>query len=307
MSENRPLATVIVPHLNQVDFLEACLSSLDTQTCRRALEVIVVDNGSDSLPEQVVARHPGTRLLHEPRPGPGLARNRGVEAARGKVLCFIDADCRADADWVQVAIDRLAADAGTVLGGDVRIWKPEKTITPIAAYESVFAYRFQMYIEQQGYCGTGNMAVRRFDFDKVGPFAGLDVAEDVDWGERARRAGLGIRYEPRMIVYHPARASFGELCAKWDRHIQHALNAERDRGWWRTRWLGRAVAVLASPARDIGRVLVSNRLDKASDRLKAVGVLILLRAYRAWKMAACLFSDRGVRWNREFEIHRANR
>lgn len=305
MSNDKILATVIIPHLNQPDALEACLATLDAQTHRHAFEVIVVDNGSDVLPTGVVGRHPGTRLLLEQRPGPGLARNLGVQAAQGQVLCFIDADCRADPRWVEVALQLLQGPGKTVYGGDVRIWKPDGNVTSIAAYESVFAYRFQMYVERQGYCGTGNMAVRRVDFDRVGAFAGLDVAEDVDWGARARRAGLTFRYEPRMIVYHPARRTLRELFAKWDRHIQHALNAERHKGWWRTRWLSRAFAVLLSPLRDVARILASDRLDGVSDRLKAIGVLVVLRAYRAWRMVSLLFSERGVLWNRQFEIQRA--
>ncbi len=71
--------------------------------------------------------------------------------------------------------------AGMVFSGDVRIWRDDTTkFSAIEAYESVFAYRFKMYIEKQGYSGTGNLAVRREDFEKVGPFRGLDVAEDVD-------------------------------------------------------------------------------------------------------------------------------
>jgi GT2 family glycosyltransferase len=305
MPNDKILATVIIPHLNQPDALEACLAGLDAQPHRHAFEVIVVDNGSDALPRRVIDRHPGTRLLLERRPGPGLARNRGVQAAQGQILCFIDADCRPDPNWVKVALELLEEPSKTVYGGDVRIWKPCGNVTSIAAYESVFAYRFQMYVERQGYCGTGNMAVRKADFDKVGAFAGVDVAEDVEWGARARRAGLTFRYQPRMIVYHPARQTLRELFAKWDRHIQHALNAERHKGWWRTRWLSRAFAVLISPLRDVARVLASERLEGVSARLKAIGVLVLLRVYRAWRMAFILFSERGVLWNRAFEIQKS--
>jgi GT2 family glycosyltransferase len=305
MSHTEPRATVIVPHLNQPDALETCLASLDAQTHRHEVEIIVVDNGSDHLPVQVLARHPGALLLREQRPGPGLARNRGVEAARGEILCFIDADCRADPNWVEVAVGSLDNADGKVFGGDVRIAKTGSTMTAIAAYESVFAYRFKMYIERQGYCGTGNMAVRRSDFQKVGAFAGLELAEDVDWGARARRAGLTICYEPRMIVYHPARASLRELRVKWDRHIQHALNRERPARWWRIHWLAGAFAVLISPVRDIAHVAASDRIEGGWNRLKAVAVLVILRCYRAWRMTSLLFWEGGVKWNRSFEIGRA--
>jgi glycosyltransferase involved in cell wall biosynthesis len=297
----RPPATVVVPHLNQPQMLEACLASLDAQSIGSgAFEVIVVDNGSADLPTAIVGRHPAARLLREQRPGPGLARNSGAEAARGDVLCFIDADCRAHPRWLEEALKTLAAaPPGTVLGGDVQIWRePGTRVTAVEAYESVFAYRFKLYIERHGYSGTGNLVVRRADFEKVGPFRGLDVAEDMDWGRRARAAGLTIRYEPGMIVYHPARSSLRELLVKWDRHMQHDLNGARARPGWQARWLGRACLVLASPLVDTGTVAVSDRLQGWPARLKAIAVLVAVRSYRAWRMLTLPFSSRGVVWNR---------
>src|SRR3981189_987749 len=97
-----PLISVIIPHLNQPDDLEACLCSLGAQNLDHDLfEVIVVDNGSAVLPAEVVARHPGrTRLLQEARPGPGPARNTGAKSATGEILAFLDADCSAQSNWL---------------------------------------------------------------------------------------------------------------------------------------------------------------------------------------------------------------
>src|ERR1700716_1658810 len=74
MTSKGPLISVVVPHLNQPEALEACLSSLDAQSLARCFfEIIVVDNGSISNPECVVANHSRTRLLRELQPGPGPA------------------------------------------------------------------------------------------------------------------------------------------------------------------------------------------------------------------------------------------
>src|SRR5579863_1878403 len=185
--------SVVIPHLNQPEYLDLCLTSLEAQTLERsAFEIIVVDNGSASPPESVIVRHPGTRLLLEPNPGPGLARNRGVAAAAGDILCFMDADCRAHPDWLCSVLRALDdVPQGTILGGDVQIWRDDRsTFTALEAYECIFAYRFKAYIQQHGFSGTGNLVVRRADFDKVGPFVGIHIAEDAEWGRRARAAGL---------------------------------------------------------------------------------------------------------------------
>jgi glycosyltransferase involved in cell wall biosynthesis len=302
MKPQQPLVSVIVPHLNQPDALEACLDSLQSQTLdRSAFQVIVVDNGSTLLPRAIVERYPGTLLLQETKSGPGPARNRGVQAASAEVLAFTDADCRTHPDWLRCALETIErAPRRTILGGDVQIWhQPETAVTAIEAYESVFAYRFKLYIEQHGFCGTGNLVVRKADFETIGPFGGIEVAEDIHWGGQALRAGYTFRYVPGMVVYHPARASFRELCVKWDRHIQHAVNAGRTSRAWQARFVVRALAVLISPCVDWIKVATSARLHGLVPRAKAIAVLAAIRCYRAYKMIVLLLSGKQVRWNQE--------
>ena len=301
MNQRKPLVTVIIPHLNQPEALAACLDSLHSQTLDRgAFEVIVVDNGSTTIPRAVVERYPGTSLLQETKPGPGHARNRGVQNAKGEVLAFIDADCRANPEWLKSALSALdVAPPKTLLGGDVQIWhEPHTPVTAVEAYECVFAYRFKLYIEQHGFCGTGNLVVRKQDFDHIGPFQGIEVAEDIQWGRQALRCGYTFRYVPELIVYHPARASFHELCVKWDRHIQHAVNAGESTRRWQAGWIFRALAILASPAADWFKVFASRRLHGPVAKVKAIGVLVAIRGYRAYKMIALLMAGKQVNWNR---------
>jgi len=301
------LISVIIPHLNQPDGLETCLGSLYKQTLEYSdFEVIVVDNGSPSLPEAVVARYPGTVLLQELRPGPGLARNHGIAAAKADTFAFIDADCRAHPDWLRSALRALQlSPKRSILGGDVQIWRESnEAITALEAYESVFAYRFKLYIEQHGFSGTGNLVVRRSDFETVGPFRGIDLAEDIDWGQRARAAGYTFLFIPEMIVFHPARKSLRDLFVKWDRHIQHAVNTGGKNVTWRARWILRAIAILVSPLVDWTKVFASDRVHGASARGKAIFVLAVVRPYRAYKMINLLLSNKGVLWNRDSAIGR---
>lgn len=301
METDTPLFTVIIPHLNQSGELEACLASLDAQRLDRTrFEIIVVDNGSASPPHEVIARHAGVRLLSESQPGPGPARNTGAREARGEFLAFIDADCRSHPDWLLSAerAFRTYPDR-TILGGDVRIWRKDKAYTAIEAYEGVFAYRFKLYIEKHGFSGTGNLVVRRSDFHRVGPFAGIHVAEDMDWGRRALGADLQFRYVPEMIVFHPARRSLQELCVKWDRQIQHYCNMAQGKRGWKLRWTARALAVLASPMIDFTKVIASDRIEGITARGKAILVLVAIRAHRARKMLSLLRESKTVVWNRE--------
>ncbi|KAB7648931.1 glycosyltransferase family 2 protein [Polymorphobacter fuscus] len=282
-----PRVSVIIPHLNTPDLLARCLTSVIAQRLDGGgFEVLVVDNGSHTPLGDVAARFPGVRFLAEPRPGPGLARNRGIAAARAPILAFIDADCRADDGWLQAAVTAVAADPDrAVVGGDVRIeTRDPRCFTPVEAYESVFGFRQRMYIEKRQFSVTANLAMAARVFPAVGPFGGIDIAEDLDWGQRAHAAGFVTRFVPQMRVWHPARADFPALARKWQRHINHEYHDHlaADRPRWR--WQARAAMLLVSILPDAGRCLVSDRLDGLANRWKAVTMLARIRLFRAREM-----------------------
>ncbi|OED49399.1 glycosyl transferase family 2 [Rhodobacteraceae bacterium (ex Bugula neritina AB1)] len=293
--------TVVIPHLNQHDMLARCLASLQDGT-RQADEVIVVDNGSAEMPHAVCDTY-GATLLREETPGPGPARNFGVANSSNDILAFIDADCLADPLWLEAAHDAMSDPAAQILGGDVRIALVDPArITVLEAYESIYAYRMDKYIAKEGFTGTGNLVVRRPVLEAVGPFAGLSVAEDKDWGQRATAMGYEIRYVAGMKAYHPARETFSQLRAKWDRHIAHEF-VER-RGGLRSKviWLAKTGALLVSPLAEIPKILFSDRIAGAGSGIKAWIGLVAIRSYRAGVMAKLsLTRDPGAlsgRWNR---------
>ena len=288
-----PDISVIIPHLNQDAALERLLRSLDAQAdCDADVEIIVVDNGSATpLPESISANS-RVRSLHEATPGPGPARNRGAAVANGAILAFIDADCIADAGWIPAILTHFRKrDAAAVIGGDVRIAPRSARLDPIEAYESIFGYRFELYIRRDGYAGTGNLAVRREVFDAVGPFGGIQIAEDRDWGQRATRVGFPPAYVPEMIIYTEARENFSELARKWDRQIAHDF-ADVKGVKRRLRWLLRSLALAASPIVEIPRVLNSSRISGSRARMLAYGILVRIRLHRSRRMLQLLLGGR---------------
>lgn len=282
-----PRLSVVIPHLNQPDFLDRCLASL-AAGMRVPDEVIVVDNGSHTLPDTVCAAH-GARLLVEAEPGPGPARNRGVAVASGEILAFIDADCLADSGWLAAAAAAMADPSATILGGDVRIALADPARpTMTEAYESLYAYRMDRYIAREGFTGTGNLVVRRAVLADVGPFAGIGVAEDRDWGQRATAKGYRIRFVAGMRVYHPARRDVGELCVKWNRQTAHDYMLARARPGGRLRFGLKALAMAPSVLAELPNVLTSDRLRGARARALAFACLVRIRLHRARVMLRLL-------------------
>lgn len=295
------MISVIIPHLNQQDYLSRCLASLRDQTLKTTkVELVVVDNGSKFLPRDI-CRAAHAQLAREVTPGPGPARNKGVSLARGEILAFIDADCIAAPNWLEVIDAELREGASRrIIGGDVRIAVIDPTKpTALECYEAIFAYRQQEYIERQGFSGTGNLALRREIYDEVGPFAGIEIAEDRDWGKRAQQRGLRTFYVPEMIVFHPARRTFADLVTKWRRHISHDFKEIEPGPAGKLRWILRAIAVGGSSVFEARRILTSRRVSNWRARWLANLVLIRVRLFRARTMLESLYSTRPPReWNR---------
>jgi GT2 family glycosyltransferase len=281
-----PRVSVVIPHLNTPAALAACLASLADQKLESGrVEIIVVDNGSALSLADVQAAYPQVRFLDEPAPGPGPARNRGAAAATAPVLAFIDADCRAAPDWLQNVVDAVAASPDCPVGGDIRIdFADPARPTGIEAYEAVFGFRQQLYIEKKQFSVTANLAMARTLHALVGPFAGIDTAEDLDWGRRAAAAGHPTRYCPAMRVLHPARRDFAGLQAKWRRLIAHEWQAHRAAGQPRWRWQLRVAALVLSVPVEMFRLFTSDRISGFATRLSAIPVLARLRWFRAAEM-----------------------
>lgn len=92
----RPVVSVVMPCRDGGDFLEPAVRSVLNQDLRD-VELIVVDDGStdDSVAviSRLAARDRRLRLLRTAGGrGPGVARNLGIDAARGRYLAFADAD-----------------------------------------------------------------------------------------------------------------------------------------------------------------------------------------------------------------------
>lgn len=197
----------------------------------------------------------------------------------------------------------MADPAAMILGGDVRIaYVDEKNLTILEAYESIYAYRMDRYISREGFTGTGNLVIRPAAFADVGPFAGLSVAEDRDWGQRATAKGYKIRYVAGMKVYHPARDTFDQLKAKWDRHMAHDFVRDRASAKGKLKFAAKTAAMSVSPLAEVPRVLASDRLAGLGNKWRALKGLARIRAYRTGRMLQLLTGmdpeELSGRWNR---------
>jgi len=90
--EQRPEASVIIPVHNGEQTLHHCLTAISASEGIGAFEVIVVDDGSTDSSAMIASNFPCRLIRFEPGQGPSVARNRGVEEAKGSRVVFVDSD-----------------------------------------------------------------------------------------------------------------------------------------------------------------------------------------------------------------------
>lgn len=299
-----PLLSIVVPHLNQPELLALFLKSLADQFDMSRVEVIVVDNGSRRMPEAEVAPYPFARLDREATPGPGPARNRGVALSSAPLIAFTDSDVLLAPDWMPKLLARFEDPETQIIGGEIRVFPADPARPTMAeAYECVYAFPQRDYIPNQGFSVSANLATRRAVFDAVGPFAGIEIAEDTDWGQRATKMGYRTLYAPEVLVFHPARREMDDLYRKWDRNISHHYEAFAKGPMGKVKWLAKAGALVVSPLANIPKIAASDRLGGVGDRWLALRGLADLRFYRARKMLAAMrhhgAKTASTQWNRQ--------
>lgn len=101
---------MIIPVYNVEKYLRRCLDSVIAQTYQK-LEIICVDDGSidDSgkICDQYAVRDARIKVIHQENQGLSAARNRGLDAAEGEYIAFVDSDDYILEDMYKKMLDKL--------------------------------------------------------------------------------------------------------------------------------------------------------------------------------------------------------
>lgn len=218
------LISVIIPTFNRAHILKECLQALYQQDLpEKDYEVIVVDDGSkDETKEIVGSFHKKHNLtyLKQQNQGQGIARNHGVEKAKGKIVIFIGDDIIVTSDFLTQHLRyhlRYPDENRAVLG--FVTWHPKLQLTPFMNWLTngstilgrfgghQFAFEKLQGKEEADYnfFYTSNVSLKRSLIDKYpfDPSFSKYGWEDIELGYRLhRRVNLKLHYNPKAVGYH---------------------------------------------------------------------------------------------------------
>lgn len=223
MSTASPRFSVVIPAFNAASTLSRAIDSVLEQSYP-AHEVIVVDDGSGDETPDVLARYVGrAHYVRQANAGPSAARNRGVAAASGDWIAFLDAD-----DWyypsrLQSHAEMIAAHPGLdflVAGFDYR--DPQGKQIAASATQTGLGRRLVAEFGPEGravmdcstigefiaeqFSDTRGLSVPRAGFTALGGFpVDLKICEDVVFMLRlcaaSRRAGVVCASQSVYLVH----------------------------------------------------------------------------------------------------------
>ncbi|TWT47367.1 glycosyltransferase [Botrimarina hoheduenensis] len=227
--------TVLIPVFNDPR-LEPCLEALARQTIGSdRFEVIVIDNGSEISPREVVEKFPFARYTQEIKTGSFAARNHGLTLTRGQVYAFTDADCLPAEDWLERSVAALTeANESIVVGGRVDVF-PRDPHRPrmVEIYDIAYGFDQERTIKEAGYSVTANLIASRESFERVGLFNDKMLSgADGEWCQRAGAIGIPTKYVDDAVVAHPARETLEELLRKRKRTVGGRLVRNSKRSVW---------------------------------------------------------------------------
>jgi glycosyltransferase involved in cell wall biosynthesis len=192
------LISCIVPVYNAERYLREALESIFAQSYR-ALEVIVVDDGSTDETPQVVAGFKNCiRYLEQSNRGPSATRNLGVSAARGDFVAFLDPDDLWHPEKLtrQMARFKARPELDLCVAHVQLFWAPELR-------EEAARLRNQARVKTVPGYTTGTLLTRRTFFDTIGDFdASLWFGDATDWFLRAADGRAVMELLPEVLLYH---------------------------------------------------------------------------------------------------------
>lgn len=203
-----PQVSVVVASYNGGRTLPACLESLQALNYPD-YEVILVDDGSTDDTRNIAARFPFVRYIHHANQGLSVARNTGIEAARGEIVAFTDSDCRADPDWLYYIVQDLSRGGWAAIGGHNFLPHDDSPVAA-AVMASPGGPAHVMLTDRDAEHVPGcNMAFHKSALEAIGGFDPIfrKAGDDVDVCWRLRDAGMTIGFSPAGFVWHYRRST----------------------------------------------------------------------------------------------------
>lgn len=237
-----PAVTTVIPAYNAGAFVAKAIDSALAQGV--AQQIVVVDDGStDDTAEVVAAYGDSVELIRQANGGVSAARNRGIAAAGGEFIAFLDADDVWLPGKLGAQLDLFGADPGlgTVICDEIHVTSEGSVVRPSflatrRCHDELPAAPARLtrpltWLVRESFFPTSGVLVRREVLRRAGNFdTSLSICEDRDlWLRLALQGPVGLVPEV-LLRYLTGRADSLSILSsrvRWARALRQVLGRYR--------------------------------------------------------------------------------
>lgn len=199
--------SVVIPTFNEEKYLALTLESL-RHLEHLPDEILIIDSNSTDKTRDVAKKY-GARIVIEKARGIGLARQRGLEEAKGDIIAFTDADTIVPHNWLSKILDSLQIPGVVGVYSGVHVydgWWP---------YRIHIAINIPLLIEIHQLLGMPmppgqNMAFWKSSGIKAGGYPiDFKIGEDMEMAQRLLKVGKFVYRRDNYVTSSGRRGKEG--------------------------------------------------------------------------------------------------
>ncbi len=221
-----PLASVVIPCRNELDYIGVCLDSLLANDYPKdKMEILVIDgmshDGTRNIVESYSRRYPFIKLLDNPKCITPVAMNIGIQSSNGEVIAIVGSHATYGEHYLSECVKNLY-EYGADDVGAVAQYIPRENDLISKAIAIVLAHPFgaganilyKAGVKNPTWVDTVSSGCYRRDvFDRIGYFnERLIHSQDYEFNLRLRKAGGKILLVPSAIIHYFVRSDIKSFC-----------------------------------------------------------------------------------------------
>lgn len=213
----KPEVSIVIPVYNQFEYTYACVESIIRNSREVSYEILIADDCSSDLTEQIDDIIGGLRTIHNEKNLRFLLNcNHAAKQAKGEYILFLNNDTQVQENWLEPLVSLMRKDpsvgmtgsklvypdgrlqeAGGILWSDGSAWNYGNRSDPNAPEYN--------YVKEADYISGASICIRRTLWEEIGGFDerfAPAYCEDSDLAFEVRKHGYKVLYQPLSMVVH---------------------------------------------------------------------------------------------------------